>query len=193
MGSTLPHFKIVLLGDTGVGKTALVDRVSKDVFSLTHVPTVGAQFISVEMSVEDHPCVLEIWDTAGQELFRSLVGFYTRDAKGCFILFDLTKQASYSGLPEWFNFIQENAPETQIILFGNKKDLQNERQVTFDCVTQFAESKKCPYFEGSAKTAQGVRDAFDRMSELVVAKAKKRESSVVTLMVNEESEKKECC
>jgi small GTP-binding protein len=193
MSSTVPHFKVVLLGNTGVGKTALVDRISKDAFSASHVPTVGAQFISVEMCVEDQPCILEVWDTAGQEVFRSLVGFYTRDAKGCFILFDLTKQATFSVLPEWFDFIRENAPDAQIILFGNKKDLLDEREIAAESISEFVSTKKCPYFEGSAKTSQGVRDAFDRMSELVFAMSRQREKSVVSLLEDERPEKKGCC
>jgi small GTP-binding protein len=192
---SVPHFKVVLLGNTGVGKTSLIDRISKDIFSLTHIPTVGAQFISLEMSIEDSPFVLEVWDTAGQEVFRSLVSFYTRDAKGCFILFDLTKQATFTALPEWFDFIRENAPDAQIVLFGNKKDLLNEREVAAESISEFVNLKKCPFFEGSAKTSLGVRDAFERMSELVFAGTQNQEKSVVVALGDDEKREKKggCC
>jgi small GTP-binding protein len=193
MSASPPHFKVVLLGNTGVGKTALVDRISKNVFASNHVPTVGAQFISVEICVEDHPCILEVWDTAGQEVFRSLVGFYTREAKGCFILFDLTKQSTYAALGEWFTFIHQNAPDAQVILFGNKKDLLAEREVPPESIASFVQSMGCPYFEGSAKTAQGVQDAFDKMGELVFAMGAKREQSFVELTAEETPRKGGCC
>jgi small GTP-binding protein len=193
MTDEVPHYKIVLLGNTGVGKTALVDRVSKDVFSQSHVPTVGAQFVSLEMCVDGHACILELWDTAGQEVFRSLVGFYTRDAKGCFILFDLTKEPSYAALPQWFDFIHENAPDASIVLFGNKKDLVNDRAIYPGSASTFATSKECSYFEGSAKTAEGVSDAFDKMAELVCTAKNARDGNVVALDTQKIREKKNCC
>jgi small GTP-binding protein len=192
MTDGVPHYKIVLLGDTGVGKTALVDRISNNVFAPSHVPTVGAQFVSLEVRVEDKPCVLELWDTAGQEVFRSLVGFYAREAKGCFILFDLTKQGSYNDLSHWIDFVQENAPSAKVVIFGNKKDIVAEREVPRESAEAFAASHHFTYFEGSAKTAEGVSDAFDKMAELVFSPQDGVEQAIV-LTTGDGSKKKRCC
>jgi small GTP-binding protein len=188
----VPRFKVVLLGNTGVGKTALVDRISNDVFTISHVPTIGAQFISVEMRVEGNQCILELWDTAGQEVFRSLVGFYTREAKGCFLLFDVTKQATYSDLPQWLSFIEENAPSAKIVLFGNKSDLVSAREVPGESAEVFASTNRCVYYEGSAKTAEGVREAFEKMGELV-CHAQADEEIPPTIAVTDAGETKTSC
>jgi small GTP-binding protein len=167
MSSDVPHFKVVLLGNSGVGKTALVERASEDIFQTSHVPTVGAQFISLELQIGGKPCVLELWDTAGQEVFRSLVGFYARDARGSFVLFDVTNPKSFEDLGRWLEFINENAPEAKIILFGNKTDLGEERQIRRAQAEEFAQKHRVIYYEGSAKTGECVSEAFDRMTEVL--------------------------
>jgi small GTP-binding protein len=191
--SEAPSDKVVLLGSTGVGKTALVDRVANNLFNNSHIPTVGAQYVSVEMKVEDDPCPLELWDTAGQEVFRSLVGFYTREAAGVFLLFDLTSGKSYTDLTHWLDFLQENAPTAKVIIFGNKSDLAEEREITAEAAEEFAIAHSCVYFEGSAKTGLGVRDAFDKMAELVFSKEDRRKTSTVVLTAKPKNAKKKCC
>jgi small GTP-binding protein len=167
MSSDPGHQKVVLLGDSGVGKTALVERVTEDIFQNSHVPTVGAQFIALDMSSGDKKCILDLWDTAGQEVFRSLVGFYARDAQGAFVLFDVTTRDSFSNLTKWIEFIRENSPTAAVITFGNKIDLGDERTVSKEEAEGFATSNQVLFFEGSAKTGENVRDAFEKMVELV--------------------------
>jgi small GTP-binding protein len=187
----VPRFKVVLLGNTGVGKTALVDRAARNVFSASHVPTVGAQFVSMEMHVDGSRCVLELWDTAGQEVFRSLVSFYTREARGCFLLFDVTSQATYSDLPRWISFLEENAPSARVIIFGNKTDLADAREVRPEVAEGFAATNQCLYWEGSAKTAEGVSDAFEKMGELLFRSP--AEGGLVPLQLSDDGAKTECC
>jgi small GTP-binding protein len=160
------HAKVVLLGNSGVGKTALVERVTEDIFQHSHIPTVGAQFVSLELEIGGKPCILDLWDTAGQEVFRSLVGFYARDAKGAFLLFDVTATNSFEALPQWLDFLQQNAPDAKVIIFGNKTDLAN-REIASDAAAGFAGRNHALYFEGSAKTGENVGDAFDRMTEIL--------------------------
>lgn len=189
-----PHFKIVMIGNSGVGKTALVERISDDVFADAHVPTVGAQFIAIEMNVNGNNCTLELWDTAGQEVFRSLVGFYAREAKGAFILFDLTDKASFQDLTKWMEFIQESAPGAKIIVFGNKNDLTEQRAVVREEIDAFINKNELVYFEGSAKTSEGVKDAFEKMSEMVFERSETRaEKTVVKLQKDDKKKKKGCC
>jgi small GTP-binding protein len=189
----VPSYKVVLLGSTGVGKTALVDRIANNLFNNSHIPTVGAQYVSLEMKVEDESCTFELWDTAGQEVFRSLVGFYTREAAGVFLLFDLTDPQSYKDLIEWLKFLQENAPTAKVIIFGNKSDLTEEREVAAETADEFATSHSCFYYEGSAKTGFGVRDAFDKMAEIVFTKDEHRKASTVELTARPKNAKKKCC
>jgi small GTP-binding protein len=161
------HHKVVLLGDSGVGKTALVERVTEDIFQNSHVPTVGAQFISLELGTGEQKCFLELWDTAGQEVFRSLVGFYAREAEGAFILFDVTNRESYDSLPGWLEFIRDNSPQAILVVFANKIDLSDERKVLKEESETFAQERKLIFFEGSAKTGENVRDAFEKVVELL--------------------------
>lgn len=189
---SLEHYKIVMLGDTGVGKTALVERLSDDIFANSHFPTVGAQFISFAMTIKGQKMIMELWDTAGQEVFRSLVGFYARDAAGTLLLFDLSHPESFESLDRWIEFIKENAPEAKIVLFANKNDLIKERAVTSDQVKGFAQIHNLPYFEGSAKTAENVQDAFETICEIVLQEHQPKTNSV-DVQDDTPKVKKSCC
>jgi small GTP-binding protein len=162
-----PHYKVVLLGNSGVGKTALVERVTEDIFQDAHVPTVGAQFISLEMNIGEESSILELWDTAGQEIFRSLVGFYARDARGALVLYEVVLRESFEAVEKWVEFIREQSPDVRIILFGNKIDLAENRTVKTDEGQHAAERFGVSFLEGSAKTGENVRDAFERMTDLL--------------------------
>ena len=163
-----PQFKIIMLGNSGVGKSALVHCIAGDVFDEGHMPTVGAQLVQLELTVDDRACGLELWDTAGQEVYRSLCSFYAREARGACILFDLTDKASFEELPKWIEFIRDTSPDAQLVLFGNKDDLE-ARVVTKAEIDEFTQSRGLIYFEGSAKTGHCVREAFEKMAELVLA------------------------
>jgi small GTP-binding protein len=191
MAAAVPHHKVVLVGNSGVGKTALVERVSEDIFQSSHVPTVGAQFVSLELTIAGQPCILELWDTAGQEVFRSLVGFYARDAKGAFVLFDVSSPASFEDLGKWVEFISENAPDAKIIIFGNKIDLADAREVSTAQGRTFAEKHSAVYYEGSAKTGENVSETFDRMTELLATTGAAPQPRVE--LKPEKGKKKGCC
>jgi small GTP-binding protein len=136
-------------------------------------------------------CVLELWDTAGQEVFRSLVGFYARDAKGAFLLFDVAAPKSFEDLPKWIGFIGENAPDAKIILFGNKIDIA-ERQINRQQGMGFAEKHHLIYYEGSAKTGETVSEAFERMTEVIAGGGNESQKSV-DIKGETKKSKKGCC
>jgi small GTP-binding protein len=163
-----PHYKVVMLGDSGVGKTALVNRISEGVFTDSHVPTVGSQFIALPLEINKKKMTLELWDTAGQEVYRSLVGFYTREAKGAFLVFDVTSETTYDGLPEWIKFVTEQAPGVKIIIFANKCDLESKRVIASEKIQSFAQLQKVELIEGSAKLGQNTTDAFEKMGEMLL-------------------------
>jgi small GTP-binding protein len=187
-----PRFKVVMLGNSGVGKTALVERISEDIFQECHVPTVGAQFTSLQLAVGDQTILIELWDTAGQEVFRSLVGFYARDSMGMILMFDLTQSATFEELPQWVQFARSNSPQAVIILFGNKMDLEDQRKVSKSDGEAFAEKNQLIYFEGSAKTGETVRDAFERLAEILSQTTEISATSTQELSENKEK-KKGCC
>jgi small GTP-binding protein len=185
-------FKVILLGDSGVGKSAVVERVAKDVFTASHEATVGVHYTSVPIAVGERTRHLELWDTAGQEVFRSLVGFYSRDAKGVFLLYDVTKAASFADLNKWITFLRDNAPDAPVIMFANKTDLGSSRAIGRATGQEFAERNDLLYFEGSAKTGENVRDAFDRMAELVAATGDPDADECVDLSAKRRRKKRRC-
>jgi small GTP-binding protein len=190
-----PHYKVVMLGDSGVGKTALVNRISEGVFTDSHVPTVGSQFIALPLDLGGRKLTLELWDTAGQEVYRSLVGFYTREAKGAFLCFDVTNESSFQGLPEWIKFVNEQAGGVKVIIFANKIDLDAQRVVSSDTIRDFARTQGIEIVEGSAKLGQNTTDAFEKMGELMLSTAANAEPTVV-IEAEDKKKKKEkggCC
>ena len=189
-------FKVVMLGSSGVGKTAIVERITKEQFNGVHVPTVGAQYISLPMKVDEHVVRIELWDTAGQEVFRSLVGFYSRDAKGVFLVADVTNDMTIEDLSKWTKFIKENTTDAEVILFGNKTDLIEKRNVKSKSLHEYAEKNGYAFYEGSAKTGQNVFDAFSLLSQNLFKKYKEtnepeKEDSVDLMKV--EKKKSSCC
>jgi small GTP-binding protein len=180
MSAVEPHHKVIFLGDPAVGKTALVERATEDIFQDGYVPTVGAQFTSLEVQIGEKKSILELWDTAGQEIFRSLVGFYSRDARGAFLVYDVTSSASFDNLPTWLQFTTEHAPGSLIILFGNKIDLAGTREVSKQQGEEFAKEHKLGFIEGSAKTGENVRDAYERMTEMLGQATETEQSAVRT-------------
>jgi small GTP-binding protein len=161
--------KVVMLGDSGVGKTALVSHISKDSFPDAHTPTIGSQFTALTLEIQDRKLTLELWDTAGQEVYRSLVGFYTRDAKGAFLVMDVTREDTFQGLHQWITWAIAQAPGIKILIFANKIDLAEDRCVSSERIQDLAKSKGVDVVEGSAKLGHNTRDAFEQMGVLMLA------------------------
>jgi small GTP-binding protein len=187
-----PHYKVVMLGDSGVGKTALVNRIAEGAFTDAHVPTIGSQFFALPLDFENHRMTLELWDTAGQEVYRSLVGFYAREAKGAFLVFDVTQDGTFDGLSEWIRFAEERAPGLKIIIFANKIDLVDARAIESEAIHKFATSHQVECIEGSAKTGQGTVDAFEKMGELML-QITTPVPDVVTIRPDRKKDKGTCC
>jgi small GTP-binding protein len=183
-----------MLGDSGVGKTALVNRMSEGAFTDNYTPTVGSQFVALPLDLGSRQVMLEVWDTAGQEVYRSLVGFYIREAKGAFILVDVTSETSFEGLPEWLKFVHEQAPNAKLVLFANKCDLEEQRTVSRERLLEFANAHKIDLIEGSAKLGQNTADAFEKMGELVVGGQTKAAATItITDTDDPAQEKGGCC
>jgi len=155
--------KVVLLGDTGVGKTSVALRFVQDAFTTRTAPTVGASFLTKVMLVEDCKIKLRLWDTAGQERFRSLAPMYYRQACAAVIVFDITREDSFHKMCDWVRELQINlAEEIILVVVGNKKtDLEQLRKVSKANAEEYARSiGALKYIEASAKTGEGIGDIF---------------------------------
>ncbi|RQM18030.1 hypothetical protein DD237_001870 [Peronospora effusa] len=168
------HFKLVLLGDTAVGKSCLVVRFVRDEFFEFQEPTIGAAFLTQTVGLEDGLTVkFEIWDTAGQgkfvqyksqcvqERYRSLAPMYYRGAAAAIVVYDVTNKDSFTGAKSWVKELQRRGdPNVVIALAGNKADLEARRNVEFEEAHQYAEDNDILHMETSAKTAVNVKDLF---------------------------------
>jgi small GTP-binding protein len=185
--------KIIMLGDSGTGKTSIVQRMCHNVFSPEHNATIGGQFVSLTLCLHGETVALDIWDTAGQEGYRALVSFYTRDAQGAILVADPTDGAALLSLPKWITFVRSHVPQVKILLFANKDDLANRRVVSLDELAQFARDNDCGFAHGSAKTGQGVPDVFERIAESIQTETTPDASPSETRQLTEGDGSKEAC
>lgn len=155
------HFKLVLLGDSAVGKSCLVVRFVRDEFFEFQEPTIGAAFLTQTVTLDDATVKFEIWDTAGQERYRSLAPMYYRGAAAAIVVFDITKKDSFNGAKSWVKELQRRGdPNVVIALAGNKADMESKRKVQPEEAQQYALDSDIIYMETSAKTALNVRNLF---------------------------------
>eukprot|EP00753_Platysulcus_tardus_P020395 PLAT8021.1.p1 GENE.PLAT8021.1~~PLAT8021.1.p1 ORF type:complete len:202 (+),score=82.53 PLAT8021.1:101-706(+) len=155
------HFKLVLLGDTAVGKSCLVVRFVKDEFFEFQEPTIGAAFLTQTVSLDDTTVKFEIWDTAGQERYRSLAPMYYRGAAAAIVVYDITSKDSFNGAKSWVKELQRRGdPNVVIALAGNKADLATRRKVDAEEAIEYAEDTGIIHMETSAKTAMNVKELF---------------------------------
>ena len=165
-------FKVVLVGNSCVGKSSIVVRYADDEFSEVFLATIGVDFRFKSFSLESNKVKLQIWDTAGHERFRTITSSYYRGAHALMIVYDITDRQSFEDACEyWYSEIRNSCPpETQILLVGNKCDLDSTRKVTREEVQLFLEKHpEINYIETSAKTAEHIEEAFVKISEMLVA------------------------
>ncbi|KAI9244309.1 ras protein [Sporodiniella umbellata] len=156
------QFKLVLLGESAVGKSSLVMRFVKDHFDEYRESTIGAAFLAQTISLDDHTTVkFEIWDTAGQERYKSLAPMYYRNANCAVVVYDITQASSLDKAKAWVNELQRQAdPNIVIALAGNKSDLGGRRAIETKTAEEYAEESGLLFFETSAKTAENVHELF---------------------------------
>jgi len=162
MASTYSYlFKYIIIGDTGVGKSCLLLQFTDKRFQPVHDLTIGVEFGARLINIEDQQIKLQIWDTAGQESFRSITRSYYRDAAGALLVYDITRRESFHHLGRWLEEARQNGnPNMTIMLIGNKSDLEHRRTVTTLDGARFAEENGLIFLETSAKSAANVEEAF---------------------------------
>jgi small GTP-binding protein len=189
--------KVVLIGDTQVGKTCLLGRITTNGFKSMSPPTVGAAFQTVTISTAAGAVNLQIWDTAGQEKYRALTPMYYRSAQVAILVFDVTNFTSYSGLQQWFSDLEQKTEVVmRIFLVGNKCDLADDRKVSSVDAQRLAEQNGAvAYCETSAKTGTGVASLFRRVAEesaRLRAKLLGQDTGDIARRA-EQSDEKNCC
>ena len=158
--------KLVMIGDSGVGKTNILSRYINNEFSLTSKATVGVEFCSTIVKKNGKLIKLQIWDTAGQERYKSITSAYYKGAKGAFVVYDITRAKTFKNIDRWILELKANGNEDiLIVLIGNKLDLEKSREVLVDDVKKKAEELKVAYFETSALDGSNIEHAFDVIVE----------------------------
>jgi Ras-related protein Rab-1A len=159
-------FKILLIGKSGVGKSAIMNRFVDDAFFDSHITTIGVDFKIRTMEIDGKIVKMQIWDTAGQERFRTIVSSYYRGAHAIFLVYDITDPDSFSSLEEWIKEARKFCGENTIIsLIGNKTDLEDQRKVNTEDALAFAECHSMAYAETSCKTGSMITEAFTKIAE----------------------------
>jgi Ras-related protein Rab-1A len=158
-------FKLLLIGDSGVGKSCLLLRFADDTYTDSYISTIGVDFKIRTVDLDTKTIKLQIWDTAGQERFRTITSSYYRGAHGIIIVYDITDKESFENVRQWLFEIDRYASENVCkLLVGNKSDLANKRQVEFETAKGFADELNIPFLETSAKNATNVEQAFLTMA-----------------------------
>ena len=157
-------FRVVVIGSSSVGKTSIINKFLHDKFNDKEPNTVGALYESFEDERNGQQMAIQIWDTAGQEQYRSLATVYFRGAAGAIIVYDVTNTQSYNSLEEWLKtFRNSNDSKTVIFVVGNKCDLSGDRRVMPDEARKWAETNGCIYIETSAATGENIDDLFKQL------------------------------
>ena len=153
--------RLLMIGDSSVGKTSLVVRYDEDSFSTMFMTTIGVDYRDKLITLEGRDIKLQIWDTAGQESFRSITRSYYRGAAGALLVYDITRRETFNHLASWLEDAKQHAHSNMtIMLIGNKSDLTHRRAVTYEEGEAFAKEHGLVFMETSAKTAFNVEDAF---------------------------------
>lgn len=167
------EFKVVVLGDKGVGKTCLVLRFIEGYFAPKQQSTIGAFFLTKKMVLADGTnCKMQLWDTAGQERFRAMAPMYYRNAAAAIVCFDITNEDSFTKMKDWVEELKQNVAADQLVLAiaCNKADLESLRVISRSRAEQFAQRVNAILYETSAKENFGVEEIFKKITEEVVAR-----------------------
>lgn len=165
--------KIVIIGDQSVGKSSILVRYADNVFSDQSISTIGVDFKIKTLTLQGKTVKLQIWDTAGQEKFRNITTSYYRGAHGIIVVCDVTNQRSFDNLAGWIDEIAKhvNEKELQMLLIGNKVDMEDSRVITTEMLEEFANKYDMPYIETSAKAGNNVEEVFNKMANEIISKS----------------------
>ena len=154
--------KIIVVGDSGVGKTNLINRFASDKVDTNSKATIGVEFVYKTLKINKEVIKIEVWDTAGQERYRAITSSYYKGAKGAIIVYDITNEDSFNNVESWMNEVTKKGQrDIQFLLLGNKKDLVNDREVSEEKGIEKARELNMHLFEASALEKTNVNEAFN--------------------------------
>ena len=196
-------FKLILVGDSYVGKTNILSKYIKDEFNLNTKSTVGVEFGTKILKIEDKIIKAQIWDTAGQERYKSITSTYYKGAKGAFIVYDITNRLTFESVDKWIQDLNLNSDKNiTLLLIGNKKDLTDKREVTTEEGEEKAKSFGLAFLETSALTGENIDKVFDYILKEVFTKItiEKKNSGEIdyinigkNIEINDQTEKTSTC
>ena len=168
-------FKVLLIGNSDVGKSSLILRYVDQIWNDVFVPTIGVDFKVKSLQIDNKRVKMQIWDTAGQERFRNVISSYFKGAHGILLIYDITARDSFKELENWLGEVERNAtPQVLKILIGNKCDLEEQRQITVDEGEAFAARNGMKFIETSAKNNTNVNEAFEALAKIMVESSNKK-------------------
>ena len=202
--------KLVLIGDSGVGKTNILSRYNNNEFSLTTQPTVGVEFGNKIIKKENKSIKLQLWDTAGQERYKAITNAFYKGSKGAFVVYDITRKSSFLNIDNWIGELKTNgSDDILIILVGNKTDLEDKREVSTDDGEKKAKQYGIAFCETSALQGKNIEHAFNILIDEIILEIdnakekemknnknnKKKKSKGIMLNINNDKnhKKKKCC
>lgn len=164
-------YKLLLIGDSGVGKSCLLLRFADDTYTDSYISTIGVDFKIRTIQLDGKTIKLQIWDTAGQERFRTITSSYYRGAHGIIVVYDVTDKSTFSNIKQWLQEIDRYACENvNKLIVGNKSDLEDKRAVDTQMAKEYADTIGVPFLETSAKKAENVETAFITMAREIKLK-----------------------
>lgn len=157
-------FKVVLIGDSGVGKSNLLSRFTRNEFSLESKSTIGVEFATRSINVDGKMIKAQIWDTAGQERYRAITSAYYRGAVGALLVYDITRHVTFENVERWLKELRDHTEHNIVVmLVGNKSDLRHLRAVSTEDAQTFAEREGLYFIETSALESTNVENAFKQV------------------------------
>ena len=173
-------FKILLIGNSAVGKSSLILQFVENSWNEIFVPTIGVDFKIKTLNIDDKRVKLQIWDTAGQERFKNITAAYYRGALGVMLVYEITDIETFKALNSWLIEIEKNANKNVVkLLVGNKIDLEEQRKITYQQGSEFAESYGMSFIETSVKNNANVNEAFEKLGrEIMVLTANEKEKNI---------------
>ena len=165
--------KVIIIGDSSVGKTNIMNKYLKNIFNEDSKATVGVEFGSKLFTIDGHNIKAQIWDTAGQEKYKAITGAYYKGSKGAFIVYDITRKETFDSVDRWINDLKCTAdPKITIILIGNKCDLEHRREILKAQGEEKARSFGCAFLETSALSGDNIEKGFQTMITEIYKKFK---------------------